>query len=469
MSLVPAEPNQSISLGRALPHPQLTNPLVVPSIPPAPLLSREMSELAHQTFIAAPKKADSQLRDHIGRLNQAFAWKAAQIGALFSAMYANGIATEEDPHKIKELFRDIDGLERELAVLPKKEQEPARAKLQKMRRQLEELHQFGMEMERIGPSQARLEEAWKKLGDCIDNPPKALTGGSAIHGAIEALKDMEREVSRMSPVAKTRIQWALEKEVKFLSLSLLDLEETVEDWTNQEIKYLTRAWNRAESGEKEAIARQIKSLLDQQNQLLESYQKLKGTSLKNIADRLSEGEQMVTKQKRTLSTLWREVKKELKEQIPPPLAYRSTEWKALIDQRPVVQKGWMAKKLIQLNPENWSDTTKRWVHGFLTLNQLVAQGISGFKQLQRDVEGAKLMEERARTLTPDQERKISREEGALGKILKENYPKTKEQLEIRFKKYPEAKKVAEEIVASHGSKAPSSEEIDQARHKLVEA
>lgn len=465
MSLVPAEPNPLLSLGRALPPPQFHNSLVVPSIPPPSPLSREISELAKQSFLTTDSRLrDPQLLNDIGRINQEFAWKAAQIGALFSAMYSAGIATEEDPRKIKDLFRDVDELERELAVLPHEKQPAARAKLQTMRKQLEQLHQFSMEMERIGPAQKRLEEAWNRLGNCIDTPPQSLMGGAAIQEAIESLKSMEREIAGMFPVSKSRMQWAFEKEVKFLGLSLLDLEETAENWVDQEVKYLAKAWNRAKPEEKEAIGRQIKALLDQQNQLLESYRKLQGTSIKTIADRLREGESMAAKQQKPLLKLWGEVQKEHKD--IRPLAYGSAEWQAIIEQRPASEKGWVAKKLEQLNPENWSDTTKRWVHGFLTLNQLVAQGVGGYKQLQRDVKGAHLMLERARTLTPDQERKIASEEGALGKILKENYPKTKEQLETRFKKHPEAKKVAEEIVTSHGTKAPTQEEIDQASSKL---
>ena len=324
------------------------------------------------------------------------------------------------------------------------------------------MEQFGRTLENFLPFQESYEQASEELGSYIyDSSGKALMAQGALKKALDLLHSNKQAIDPLPPgIARTRLQWSWEKEVKFL-LALLDLEESMEDFMKREIRYAKRNWKSASPAEKETTARQIKALLDQQSALLQAYQTLSAENSYQplMAARLKGAKGMIEGQQRALSKLWKEAEKSLDVSRLPPLEFGGGEWNALIAKRPLEEPGFVGRTLSKLNPDNWSETTKNVVHCFLLLNQLVPQVMS-FNQTQQ----VESMKAAAIQAVPAEKRAIVEQECSfLGTMLADKYetlhkPDAVKGLTNRYPHKEELRAEMKKIVQEYGNKHPSPDE-----------
>ena len=103
------------AMGRAYP---LAANVSLTDRPPALPVRQEFAAFAQEALIQ-PAALSSE---NVSHLNAQFSWTVARMNALFSAMYTQGIVTEEDPSKIKDFLKEVDAIEKELPALPEEEQ-----------------------------------------------------------------------------------------------------------------------------------------------------------------------------------------------------------------------------------------------------------------------------------------------------------------------------------------------------------
>lgn len=453
------------SFGRALPLP----PSVQAPRPPAPALAKELTLLAKEALV--PLQLHPSQKAHFQKLNAAFAWQAARIEALFSAMYTQGV-TDQDSHKIKEAMQELEALEGQLCSLPKKEQQMAQAKLNKMCEHLQEMQEFGAHIQRLDLTIEAFEERLKSLTDTFVSPQfsgEALVNFAPLDKAIGSLLRYQKKVEGLpSGAAKTRENWTFESQRQFFSLNLLNWQEAIQAAIEHEESYLANAWSKSPGDE--ALTRQLYALRDQENRLVAELEKQKkrveqDPQLKVIADQLKEAIQIVTKRQAVLNR-----KKFIAMQLPQPvvpLRFGSEEWQALVKQRPLEQPGLLSRTLSVLDPANWSDRTKDIVYRALALSQLTAQGIQFGQLLVREPkrleQAAKQMQETVlKAVPPEQAEKIDKEASHLGTILSDKFSALHNPQAIDAlckKRSPEFRQALLKAKAQYGTKAPSREAV----------
>lgn len=453
-------------ISRALPVPFANTT----ASPPATPLVKELSALANETLLKPTGKSHALHRDKIELLNQHFAWKVAEIGALFSAIYSQGVVTDQDPQKMEVLQRDLDHMEKEIGALPAALQQAALTKLKKLRTNLNKVQQFSERLQEHFPYLERIEEARGMLA--VDDSGKALLVMEAIPAAVKALIDCEQKVASEGG-EKARLQWSFERERNFTSLALLDLMESAEEAMDRETAYLKKALKTAPTDERSTINRQIRALHEQESRLLimlrKEQDKVKDhPELKVIAERLQEASQSIRKRRNA----WSKWKPELG---LPPLAYGSEEWRALMPEKPVEQKG-----IALFDPENWSDRTKDVVYRILAGVQLFQQGVSIAGQLRgRDErlkkEANRLQAHVAQALPPEIVNKIKTKAHLMGTLLSDMYDDLHKEssFNARTRNHPEIRPALREALATFGTEHPSTTQISDVmdnfiKHQLIQ-
>lgn len=341
-----------LEIGRAM-QPPMTS---IGDLPPIPQAYRELQTLVKDTLVQPllqPIK-ESGYVEKATQLNTHFSWTTSKVSALFSAMYSQGVVTEEDAPKIKELLKNIDDLEKEMAFLPKDAQQKARVKLEALRKKLGELKDFGDVMERFVPIREQMDRATERLSYCLDEPPLALMAQEPLQEALKAIHAYTKQVAALPPsIAKTRLEWDLEKEIKFFSFNLMELKEVSEDFIESEIRYFSRTFKRAAPSEKEELARQILSLMHQQDQLLNGISTLEKevATIPILAQRLKEMKSSLNEQKQASNKLWEEVGSSCNVAQLPSLKYGSDAWLKLVEKRPAKGQEFFENTFCRLHPE----------------------------------------------------------------------------------------------------------------------
>lgn len=294
--------------------------------------------------------------------NGAFDWQVAQIRALFHAVYAQGVVTEQDAAKLKSLAKELKAEKKQLKTLGLSQAKVSEAKacLKEADTLLKETYALVKGLTQYEKSAKSFDEVSGAVADATNSP---LYAGESLDVA-DAMKKSLAELVKLQEV-KDRYE---ENTPVFIRLDenwTKDRDELaliLEDWGDQLIDDIQQElWQANSQLEEQRLQNALAHKCDELNRALKKM---------GFAYREHEGLEDIRKQLEKLAT---KVRKMIpKEQAAVvPLKWGSEEWEQLRQKRPAVQQSQVTKLIGRLiDPSQWSEEVRDVVHAAVVGMQL---------------------------------------------------------------------------------------------------
>lgn len=381
--------------------------------PPLPPLSDRIYALA-----SSPSKG---LRTALAKkISHGTAWEAARLGALFSAIYNQGVVSGTDTEKIEAILQKIIEMERNAASrLNKKERDIALDQLTRAKECTLEVMQFGKKSATLRKIEEDFEKAIAKFNESIYGAVLLALPDITLplYSVSVTLRKYRTEIAELPEGAlKFKTSWDFAQKKRLFSFSVDQLYESLSVEVEKAIRYLKQRQNANPADLDTARGFHDLHYVLQNGQILISRQKTEESDIDTDIDRITHYLRGRANHldRAILSKIARD------EESPLDVEYENLPWRR--NYRNPQVKGLLERAVSQLNPENWSDTTKNIVLRLVAAAQLSAQGvqmIQNFSSLKRRAD--EMQNQVIKAVPSGQAEQIERETSHIGTLLADKY------------------------------------------------
>lgn len=336
---------------------------MVPLTMVCPMQQVRLETLMQEKLITPKSKVHPSTSFQINQINKDFCWQVARVQALFQTIYKQGLVTDQDREKLKELSQALKAEKKQLSTLDLNADEISHAKecLTEANALLKETFGLVLAIKKYEHTGKRLDDAASHIVDCTFSPLYAGESLAAIDDVAQALSHLTK---LQNLVAHTETDSAANSCLAEMFENDYDeLVTLLEDWEEQLLIDIEQEHSYASDHPDElrlqsALAVKLTDLTHRLKKLT-TYCK-RNPDLGSIGKQL---ERLVKKIQKTAP----------KHQLYPvaPLEWGSAEWALLRQQRPRVQQS-QFKQLVErfTQPDQWSERTRHLVHAAFVGMQL---------------------------------------------------------------------------------------------------